>query len=111
MLNLFFGAVVLDQSNHHMVAHMRGSWRPCLITGTLDKRGGYNVFQWQSEGQKVPALLFESDDLPAGWKALDEFEGDDYCRITIPVEVDGRYTVANVYVDASSARTGSLMRS
>lgn len=98
-----YGSLAPGEKNHDVISHMKGSWRPCTIQGVLDiAPTGYRIFTKQHDGPPVQALLFESDDLPAGWKALDEFEGDAYRRMLIPVVVEGKNTVANIYVRAES---------
>ena len=96
-----YGSLAPGEKNHGVIAHMKGSWRPCTIHGLLAVAPtGYRIFTPQPDGPAVSALLFESAELPAGWKALDEFEGDAYRRLLIPVEVEGKHTVANIYVTA-----------
>ena len=90
-----------------MLKPLRGEWRRCTINGVLREHGGYKILEWRAEGPAVDALLFVSEDLPAYWPVLDEFEGEAYERIAVPIEGEGD---AYVYVDRKRL-TGSEIRS
>jgi gamma-glutamylcyclotransferase (GGCT)/AIG2-like uncharacterized protein YtfP len=50
-------------------------------------------------GDVVEGYLFTSDDLDAHWERLDNFEGDEYERVTTEVHLrDGRHVEASIYV-------------
>lgn len=56
------------------------------------------VFTFDPSAPPVPAWLLCSPALPAAWPRLDEFEGDDYRRILVPVQrADGSWAWANIY--------------
>jgi gamma-glutamylcyclotransferase (GGCT)/AIG2-like uncharacterized protein YtfP len=59
---------------------------------------GYPAMRWDPAADCIPVDLFDSSDLEAHWTRLDEFEGEEYIRILVPVEDDdGVLAVANIY--------------
>jgi gamma-glutamylcyclotransferase (GGCT)/AIG2-like uncharacterized protein YtfP len=46
---------------------------------------------------EVAVQVFESADLPGHWARLDAFEGDEYERVAIDVEVGGEVVRAQIY--------------
>ena len=100
-----YGSLAPGRSNHHMLAHLRGTWHPVTAHGILKDQGwaagtGFPAFTWDPAGPPVAMQVFESPDLPAHWPTLDEFEGEDYPRMLIPVIRGGGVEVANVYAAA-----------
>lgn len=112
-----YGSLAPGEPNHHIIEHLGGEWMPCEIRGVFGAWAGYRTFTWVPDGTSMPALLLTSELLPAAWPSLDDFEGDAYRRILLPVEVEGRGIVANVYADAEresfarNSRTDGEMRS
>jgi len=106
-----YGSLAPGEANHHVVAGLNGSWRPCVITGTISLHDGYRIFRWEKNGPRIDAQLLISSELPSHWQTLDEFEGADYRRVVIPAELDGKRVVANVYTAARNLRTRSEIRS
>jgi gamma-glutamylcyclotransferase (GGCT)/AIG2-like uncharacterized protein YtfP len=106
-----YGSLAPGEANHHVVAGLQGSWRPCVITGTIDVHNGYRVFRWERDGERVDAQMLISSELPENWRRLDEFEGADYRRVVIPAELEGKRVLANVYIAARNLRTRSEIRS
>ena len=41
--------------------------------------------------------VFTSDDLPAHWARLDAFEGEEYARVLIEVDLGGQAVTAQLY--------------
>jgi gamma-glutamylcyclotransferase (GGCT)/AIG2-like uncharacterized protein YtfP len=106
-----YGSLAPGEANHHVVAGLHGSWRPCVITGTIDVHDGYRIFRWEKDGARVDAQMLISSELPENWLRLDEFEGPDYRRVVIPAELEGKRVLANVYTAARNLRTRSEIRS
>jgi gamma-glutamylcyclotransferase (GGCT)/AIG2-like uncharacterized protein YtfP len=99
-----YGSLAPGRSNHHVIADLPGNWVERLIVhGELLTTGwgaalGYRALRWQWDGPEVEVALFTSQQLPLHWPRLDEFEGEDYRRILVPVYSEGRFmTVANIY--------------
>jgi len=58
---------------------------------------GFKSFRYEPKGPEHPAWLLESPELPGAIRDLDDFEGEEYQRIIIPAQVDGRLVMAQVY--------------
>ena len=59
---------------------------------------GYLAFWFDPKGPREPVKVFHSAELPNLWTHLDWFEGRDWPRTQVPVELaDGRRVVANLY--------------
>lgn len=98
-----YGTLAPGEVNHHQLNGLTGSWSKGVVRGDKDAHGwglthGFPGLRWNPEGGTVAVQVFESADLPAHWKRLDEFEGADYRRVLIPVEQDGRLIIANIYL-------------
>jgi gamma-glutamylcyclotransferase (GGCT)/AIG2-like uncharacterized protein YtfP len=106
-----YGSLAPGEANHHVVEGLIGRWDPCVITGSIEMHDGYRIFRWDEKGSRVDAQLLSSPKLPGAWPEIDEFEGADYRRRVIPVEVGGKKLLASVYTDARNLRTGSEIRS
>jgi len=88
---IVYGSLSPGGSNHARLAHLDGTWSPGVVTGDLIPHGwgaslGYPAMQWRSDGPRVPAWLLRAPGLAAEgeWEALDQFEGEEYCRILAP---------------------------
>ncbi len=99
-----YGSLAPGEVNHHMVAECEGTWSEGYVRGDLEHTGwgaehGFPVLTWRAEGKRVKVKLLRSNELPYEWDNLDEFEGNDYRRILVPVENPRRkiIAVANLY--------------
>jgi gamma-glutamylcyclotransferase (GGCT)/AIG2-like uncharacterized protein YtfP len=99
-----YGTLVPGGENHAVVEGIAGRWVGGLhVHGDLHENGwgaaaGLPAFRSRPDGPRVPVRLLVSKELPAHWKRLDQFEGEQYRRILIPV-LRGQelVTVANLY--------------
>ncbi len=104
---IVYGSLAPGGANHEQLGKVEGDWQVGWVTGRLMHRGwaaaeGYPVLQWSPSGERVPAHLFTSRDLPSYWRRLDEFEGEDYRRILVPFfDEGGLVAVGNLYGVAS----------
>ncbi len=102
---IVYGTLAPGQSNYHMIAHIRGEWRPAVIRGKLvfletGPTKGYPAFSPAATGHalSIESFVFSSDCLVAHWPALDEFEGEGYRRILIRYEPEnGDFGYGYVY--------------
>ena len=98
-----YGSLAPGKKNHHVMAGAQGTWRQAVLRGSLRNAGwgageGFPGFLWDGTSAPVAAQVFSSPDLPQHWQRLDEFEGREYARILVPVEIgDGEIEVCNVY--------------
>ncbi|OHB27806.1 MAG: hypothetical protein A2790_14250 [Phenylobacterium sp. RIFCSPHIGHO2_01_FULL_69_31] len=97
-----YGSLAPGQANHHQLAGLGGGWQPGVVRGWLVDSGwgaaaGYPGLRPDPMGPEVMVQLFTSEDLPDHWDRLDAFEGEEYERV--PVDVDlGTYRVqAHIY--------------
>jgi gamma-glutamylcyclotransferase (GGCT)/AIG2-like uncharacterized protein YtfP len=94
-----YGSLRPGESNFKVVEEICGSWAPGVVRGTIAVELGYFVYYWEQESPNtVPVLVLNSIELDAHWPRIDEFEGDNYRRVLVPVELDdGRIQVCNIY--------------
>lgn len=97
-----YGSLAPGREHHDVVAALRGTWRPCTITGHFDATGwgmteGFPGLVWDRDAPAIAAHLIESADLPDHWDRLDAFEGAAYRREVVPVVTDTGQVLANVY--------------
>lgn len=105
MARLFiYGSLQPGGTNEHVLAPLEGKWEPATIKGRLVEEGwgaalGYPGLVLDSDGELVAGQLFTSPALTDIWQELDEFEGDQYARVTAPVSLEnGTRVDAFVYV-------------
>jgi gamma-glutamylcyclotransferase (GGCT)/AIG2-like uncharacterized protein YtfP len=92
-----YGSLGPGEANAFMLAGLVGAWQRCTIRGHLGRYQGFKSFRYDREGPEQAAWLLESAELPRILPDLDDFEGEDYERIIIPAEVNGRLVMAQVY--------------
>ena len=63
----------------------------------------------RADGENVQGLLFTSDTLPAHWQMLDDFEGQEYKRVIVPVHLrSGEQLDACVYAIRNMPGSGRI---
>ncbi len=98
-----YGSLAPGKKNHHMMTGMQGIWRKATLRGSLLDRGwgageGFPGFVWDGAETAIAAQVFTSNDLPQHWQRLDKFEGEEYRRVLVPVEIEGgEIEICNVY--------------
>jgi gamma-glutamylcyclotransferase (GGCT)/AIG2-like uncharacterized protein YtfP len=98
-----YGSLQPGGENHSIIEHLKGTWHGGFVRGKLLNSGwgapmGYPAMRWDPTADRIPVNLFDSSDLESHWTRLDEFEGEEYVRILVPVENDdGVLAVANIY--------------
>jgi gamma-glutamylcyclotransferase (GGCT)/AIG2-like uncharacterized protein YtfP len=93
-----YGTLRPGESNHAMLADVGGVWIEGMVQGVKFEANGYPAFQRRLDNGLVPVSVLISNQLPAHWARLDDFEGVDYQRIRVPVQLtDGTVLVANLY--------------
>lgn len=97
-----YGSLAPGKANHRQLDGVIGSWQPGMVRGHLVESGwgaaqGYPGLRPDPFGPEVMVQLFTSEDLPEHWDRLDAFEGDEYERVIVDVDL-GAYSVqANLY--------------
>jgi gamma-glutamylcyclotransferase (GGCT)/AIG2-like uncharacterized protein YtfP len=98
-----YGSLAPGERHHDQVAHLGGSWEPGSVRGRVLDRGwrqgrGYPGFVHDPAGPRVPVMVLSSPTLATAWDALDDFEGREYRRIVVDVELESGETVpAGIY--------------
>ena len=99
-----YGTLAPGRVNHHLVADIPGEWISDLfVRGHLMSEGwgaslGFPALRWTLDGPEVAIQLFISTQLSEHWPRLDEFEGEEYQRILVPVYRGHELmTIANLY--------------
>ncbi len=102
-----YGTLAPGRPNEHILADVPGQWQPATVRGHLRNEGwgavaGCPGIVPDEAGQAVSGLIFSSPALAAHWARLDEFEGSEYRRMTVPALLDdGTVVQAQVYALAS----------
>ncbi len=102
---IIYGSLAPNAPNHSVVAHIKGDWQQGIVRGKLLKEGwgadiGYLGFQPCSieEQEEIPVFVLFSEELPANWAYLDDFEGEEYKRILAKYELkNGQTGVGRIY--------------
>jgi gamma-glutamylcyclotransferase (GGCT)/AIG2-like uncharacterized protein YtfP len=102
---IVYGSLAPGKSNHAQMDGMAGTWTPGVVQGHFHDAGwgageGFPGLTPDPAGPAVEVLVFASDDLPAHWARLDAFEGEDYRRVVVEVEIGGAILPANIYAVA-----------
>ncbi len=99
-----YGSLAPGESNHRIIEDIAGTWNPGFVRGDFLRQGwgthvGFLGMTWDPKSRnRINVEVFTSEDLPAHWDRLDDFEGEDYLRILVPVEgLTGDPIVANIY--------------
>jgi gamma-glutamylcyclotransferase (GGCT)/AIG2-like uncharacterized protein YtfP len=103
-----YGTLAPGKENHGQIGMIAGRWRLGTVRGRLAPKGwgaalGFPGLMLDPDGQAVEVQVFESDDLPAHWERLDEFEGPGYRRVPVTVDLAPTPRIASIYVLAEQA--------
>lgn len=92
-----YGTLQPGESNYHIVSGIEGSWLKGKIRGSVHQFEGYPRFIWEADGEEVDSSVLISEFLPEHMHRIDQFEGENYSRILVPVTIDDCTLVCNVY--------------
>lgn len=101
-----YGSLKPGKENHHLISDLKGEWHKGYINGIFYDQGwgaglGYPAVRWNPSAEEIPVHVLISGHLPHSWDWLDDFEGEDYCRILVPVYQGKKVRwVANIYESA-----------
>jgi gamma-glutamylcyclotransferase (GGCT)/AIG2-like uncharacterized protein YtfP len=98
-----YGSLAPGRPNHRHVAGLRGRWLTGDVHGRLVDEGwgaalGYPALLLAPDGPAVAVQVLESEDLPAHWSRLDDFEGPGYERVLTTVRTADGDLEAYIYV-------------
>ena len=85
-----YGSLAPGRPNHHHLADISGTWRHGWVEGVLYDRGwgavqGYPGIRLEGGGPRVEVHVLESAELARHWDRLDDFEGEEYCRVSVEI--------------------------
>lgn len=92
-----YGTLAPGGANACLLEGLVGEWYPCRIRGRMGTYLGFKSFRYDPQGPEHPAWLFSSAELHRLICELDDFEGEAYQRVVIPVRVNGRWVMAQIY--------------
>ncbi len=92
-----YGTLRRGESNHNIVAHIKGDWLLGIIEGEVVELEGYPAFTWQAGGSQVNVEVLCAETLPLEFAQIDDFEGVNYRRILVPVKTANGFSVCNTY--------------
>lgn len=92
-----YGTLLPDRPNGSELAGLDGQWHTGQVNGTLDKRDGFLEFHWRLGASALTMKVLVASDLAMWFQRLDRFEGPRYQRSLVPVLIDGRTCVCNIY--------------
>jgi gamma-glutamylcyclotransferase (GGCT)/AIG2-like uncharacterized protein YtfP len=100
-----YGSLAPGGPNHGQVSALEGRWFDGQVRGHLHAIGwgvdiGYPGIVLDDDADSVPVQVFESSDLPAHWRRLDDFEGSGYQRVLVTVETAAGNLPAWIYAIA-----------
>ena len=102
-----YGSLAPGEANHHILDGIEGSWSSGSVRGVRHDTGwgaglGYPGMRWDPTAEPIEVQLFTSSDLPDHWERIDEFEGEAYGRILVPVETAEGEIVCHLYAVKAS---------
>ena len=97
-----YGSLAPGAENQWVLSELHGVWTKGTVKGHRDAAGwgqtlGFPALIWDPQGDEIAVDLFHSPELSQHWHRIDEFEGDYYQRIVVPVQQGTEVVVANIY--------------
>ncbi len=68
-----------------------------VVRGSTNVKNNLPFFNWRNEENETEVLVYESNLLTKEFTNLDRFEGKSYKRILVPIKVDSKFVIANIY--------------
>lgn len=97
-----YGTLQPGGPNEHLLKPLGGTWVDGQVFGVLEQAGwgaqaGFPGIRLTDSGEIVAVKLFVSEELPAFWQTLDDFEGLEYARVPCRVRTDAGEFTASIY--------------
>ena len=98
-----YGTLGPGRPNEHVMTAIGGTWSEGSVYGYLREKGwgsrmGFPGIELDPAGHRINGFVFSSEHLDDHWQALDEFEGEEYERVTTVVDLgDGTTVSASIY--------------
>ncbi|KAA8732782.1 gamma-glutamylcyclotransferase [Acinetobacter qingfengensis] len=111
MNHLFtYGTLRPNHENAHILKHIEGTWQKGFVHGVVHildwgPDQGLPAIVLDEQAERIEGYVLSSDKLVEHWEMLDEFEGFQYKRVRVDVELEsGEITRAWIYVMQSDGR-------
>lgn len=92
-----YGTLKPNNVNHEVLKNIKGDWVTGKVRGFIKEEDGLPFFTWSVESKTIELDLFVSESLQKELPRIDQFEGNRYHRIWIPIERNHIYEVCNIY--------------
>jgi len=96
---------VLEEDRHGLNSlDHGGEWSTkCRVVGKVESKGGRQAFSWTYKDTKewIDVQVLQSDQLLRLQPQITAIYGQDYCRICVPVEIDGKLKACGIYTAKS----------
>ncbi|MEI8018070.1 MAG: gamma-glutamylcyclotransferase [Schlesneria sp.] len=92
-----YGSLKPGGSNAAQMTGIQGHWLEGTVHGIVEQPGEYLEFTWDESAPPVSVMVFSAPRLSEHFDRLDDFEGPNYLRTLVPVGIDGRIEICNVY--------------
>jgi len=92
-----YGSLGLGGTNQDQLVGLDGQWHDGAVKGIVEERDGFLVFHWRLKAKSVAVKVLSTSKLDGQFVRLDRFEGPRYHRILVPVVVDQKTAVCNIY--------------
>lgn len=92
-----YGTLRPDGPNASEIASLEGERYEGSVPGVIEQQDGFLEFKWSTAAQAVAVKVISADRLSERFVSLDRFEGPRYQRVLVPVMIDGKLSVCNIY--------------
>jgi gamma-glutamylcyclotransferase (GGCT)/AIG2-like uncharacterized protein YtfP len=92
-----YGTLKPGEANASMLKDVTGEWSEGTATGVIRQQNGFPAFRGLLTGPPVVVKILASPQLPQHYEQLDQFEGNGYCRVLVPVKFESGSKICNIY--------------
>ena len=104
-----YGTLVPDGPNASVLAGMKGQWHEGKVNGVIEHRDGFLEFHWELTAEAVSVKVLSTSQLAKQFDQLDRFEGPRYQRKLVPVLIDEKKYVCNIYQGIRDASRSAFL--
>jgi gamma-glutamylcyclotransferase (GGCT)/AIG2-like uncharacterized protein YtfP len=90
-----YGTLKPGEINNSILDKYQGKWYQGSVNGYIEHLDGLPYFKWNLAASAIDIMVFESKD--NFMAEIDRFEGKNYRRILIPIKVDEKLIIGNIY--------------
>lgn len=70
-----------------------------VVLGYINTKNNLPFFNWDMGKDEIEVFVYESNLLPGEFANLDRFEGKWYTRILVPIKINSKFVVGNIYAE------------